>query len=499
MFNAKRISVDAKYDLIAILEESDAKELSLHASERVKIIANNNFVICKLDIINSKTKDCPVKKGEIGIFEAAFDKLGITPNKKVSLAPTSKPKSLKFVNEKFDGKKLNELEFTAIIRDIIDNVYSEIETTYFVLACTIHKLDDKETVALTNAMVNVGKILDFKKKKTDIVVDKHCIGGLAANRTTMVVIPIIAAAGLKIPKSSSRAITSPAGTADTMEVLAKVDLQISEMVDTVNKTNGCIVWGGNLDLSPADDLIIQIEHPLEIDSEGQMIASILSKKKSAGSTHVLIDIPVGPTAKINNVNHAIKLKKRFEKIGRAIGLTLKVIITDGTQPIGNGIGPLYEANDVMAVLKNEKIAPKDLKEKSLKVAGQIFELAKISKLGEGYFKAKEILESNKAYEKFNDIINAQGKNTQEYKAKYKINYSSNKVGKVIAINNKLISKLAFILGAPESKSAGIILKKKLGDIVDKNETLFEMYSNSELKLKYANTFLEEHKSIISLK
>lgn len=502
MFIAKRIQVDASSMLIAVISKSDAKELSLHAGERVKITTfkNSKGVICILDVIDSDKKKniYNIKSGEIGIFESAYDKLNISKKDKVNIFPAPKPHSLKYVNEKFAGVKLNEHKFLEIMRDIVDNVYSQIETTYFVLACTIHKLDDKETIALTKAMVNVGKVLDFGDKNK-IVVDKHCIGGLAGNRTSMVLVPIVAAAGLTIPKSSSRAITSPAGTADTMEVLCNVEVPLSEMTHIVKEIGGCIVWGGALDLSPADDLIIHVEHPLEIDSEGQMIASILSKKKSVGSTHVLIDIPVGPTAKISDNSDAKRLKKRFERISNAIGLKVKVIITDAYEPIGRGIGPLYEAEDVIKVLKNSSDAPKDLREKSLMMAGEIFELAGIVKKGKGYNLAQELLVSKKAYEKFEQILDAQGRNKEKIEAKYTLEFKSKISGKVKSINNKSISKLAFILGAPEEKAAGLILHKRLNDKVLEGEILFEMFSNSKLKLKYANVFLEEHLDIFLVK
>lgn len=500
MFKAKRIEIDASNDLVMMLNEEDAKNLSLNAKDRVKIINtyNEKSIICVLDIIEEQkgqntTKDINLKKGEIGIFEKAFDKLELKENQTVLISPAQKPKSLDHIKRKFNEKiKLSKEQFKEILTDIVENRYSQVETTYFVLACSVNELTDKETIDLTEAMVDVGKVLNFKSKPSDIVVDKHCIGGLAGNRTSMVIVPILAAAGLTIPKTSSRAITSPAGTADTMEVLTNVEIPLTQMFNQVQELKGCIVWGGGLELSPADDLIIQVEHPLQIDSEGQMLASILSKKKSVGSTHVLIDIPVGPTAKVNTLEHAKHLKKKFEKIGKAIGLTIKVIITDGRQPIGNGIGPLYEALDVLKVLKNTSDAPQDLLEKSLQMSGEILEMANKASKGKGYDLAKAILESKAALTKFEKIIEAQGKKKIPAKAKYSYEIKSNKDTRVLAIDNKKISKLAFMLGAPQDKVAGLILKKKIGEQVREGETIYEIYTNSELKLKYAKTYLEDN-------
>ncbi|MFW6285866.1 MAG: thymidine phosphorylase family protein [Nanoarchaeota archaeon] len=495
MFKVKKIDIDAENELIAILNKKDAYKLSLYPNQRIKIFNSKNkqSVICVLEVLNGvKKRNFDLDKEEIGLYARAFEKLNIKKGSRIQIIPAEKPESLEYVKEKIKGKRLNLNQFNEIVLDIVENRYSQIETTFFVIACTINSLNDTETIALTKAMTNVGQCLNFKKNENDIIIDKHCIGGLPGNRTSMIVVPIIAAAGLKIPKSSSRAITSPAGTADTMEVLTNVEVPINKMYNEVQEINGCLVWGGSLNLSPADDLIIKVEHPLEIDSEGQMIASILSKKKSVGSTHVLIDIPVGPTAKIKNINHANKLKKRFEKIAKAIDLKVKIIITDGNEPIGDGIGPKYEALDVLKVLKNEEGASIQLRRKGLYLAGLMLEMAKVCKKGEGYARARGILDSGIAFEKFDEILNYQGKNTNIPVAKYSYKVQSITKGKVYGIDNMKIAKIAFILGAPEDKTAGLILHKKLSSIVDSNDVLFEIFTNSKLKLKYAQVYLENN-------
>ena len=171
-------------------------------------------------------------------------------------------------------------------------------------ACAGDRLDIRETIDLTAAMVEVGEKLSWG---VDRVADKHCVGGLPGNRTSMIVVPIIAAAGLLIPKTSSRAITSPAGTADVMETLTRVDLDIADIRKVVEREGGCIAWGGAVRLSPADDILIGVERPLDFDSEGQLVASVLSKKIAAGSTHVVLDLPVGPTAKLRDAEAAARL------------------------------------------------------------------------------------------------------------------------------------------------------------------------------------------------
>ena len=499
MFKLKKLEIEVDHKYIVMLLEKDAKELGLKKGDRVKVFSSQDSskqLVCDINIINNqgvkkKDQDINIKLGELGVYKDAFYKLGFKEGHSISLSPAPKPDSLKYVRKKFLGERLTESEFKEIVQDITLNKYTDIESTYFVLGCSAHPLNDEEVIGLTKAMVSVGKQLDFRTKDRKIVVDKHCVGGIPGNRTTMIVVPIIAAAGLTIPKTSSRAITSPAGTADTMEVLANVDLDITQMHKCVEHTGGCMVWGGALDLSPADDAIIYVEHPLEIDSEGQMIASIMSKKKSVGSTHVLIDIPYGKNAKVQDLKSAKRLKKRFEKVAKALGMIVEVLITDGSEPIGNGIGPLLESEDVLMVLKNSSECPIRLKEKSLLLAGKILEMGKICNSGKGYSRAKDILEFGLAHKKFEEIIEFQGRKKKTPRAKYILDIVANEGGIVREIHNKKIASLAFLLGAPKDKASGLYIRKNVGDKVKRGEILFSLYSNSNLKLKFAKIRVDE--------
>ena len=270
---------------------------------------------------------------------------------------------------KIHGATLTLAELTDVVEDLVSHAYSDMEVAAFLIDCASFMTAD-ETVALTQAMIASGSRLAWNRP---MVTDKHCIGGIPGNRTTLIVAPIVAAHGLLFPKTSSRAITSPAGTADTMEVLARVDLNEEEMRAVVERCGACIVWGGRVGLAPADDVLISVERPFGVDTPEQMVASILSKKVAAGSTHLVIDLPVGPSAKMRNTNEALRLRKLFEFVGGRLGLTLDTVISDGSQPIGRGVGPMLEARDVRAVLENAPDAPADLKKKSLMLAGRILE------------------------------------------------------------------------------------------------------------------------------
>ena len=505
MFKAKRLKLDTNDDYTVVLLDKDAKKLGLQLGDRVRVclskhcsLDKKNFLVCELLILETSSKvlglNINLKSKEVGLFNSIFLKLGAKPSENITIMPAVKAKSIEYIRKKFVGEiKLNSDHFEEIITDIILNRYSDIEKTFFVLACAAHQLDDKETIGLTKAMINAGHHLDFRTKENKgIVVDKHCIGGIPGNRTTMIVVPIVAAAGLTIPKTSSRAITSPAGTTDTMEVLAKVDLSLSEMDRVVRETGACMSWGGSLDLSPADDIIINVEHPLSIDSEGQMIASILSKKVTAGATHVLIDIPVGESAKYKDKTEGFRIKKRFEKVGKAVGLHVKVIITNGDYPIGNGIGPYLESVDVVKVLKGEiDSGLEGLRDKAIYMAGLVLEMGGVCSNGKGSSMARNILDMGLAYKKFEEIVDCQGRKKKLTPAKYKDVIKSGISGFVKEIDNKKVSKLAFDLGDPKDKAAGLYLVKKVGDKVKEGDILFEIHSNSNTKLKYVKLECQE--------
>ena len=478
----KKIPIQTGSINIAVMNKKDANKYDIFSLDRISIRKGNKKIIATVDITKA---DAYVKEGELGLFEETIIALSGKTNDQIEITIEKKPLSINYIAKKLKGEHLSEKELYEIISDINQGKLSDIELTYFVCACYAHELSLNETVGLTKAMVATGKTLKLNKK---IIVDKHCIGGVAGNRTTMIVVPIIAAAGLTIPKTSSRSITSAAGTADTVEVLCDVTFNIEKMKKIVQKTNGCFVWGGSVNLAPADDKIIKVEYPMALDPVGQLIASILAKKKSVCATHVLIDIPVGKNAKIEDKKHAIKLKNKFEIIGKRLNMKIKVILTDGSEPIGNGIGPSLEAKDVLLTLKNDKNQCHLLRKKSIMAAGEILELCGKAKKGKGIKIAQELLDSGIAYQKFFEIVKAQGgKEISENQIPCAINYkeiTANKSGKITHINNKIINKLARLAGAPQDKGAGIYLYVHKGYTVKKGDKLFRIYSDNKERLEY---------------
>ena len=457
------------------------------ALSKIKVLANGQQIFAVLNVVDD---DSIVAPGQLGLSEQAFKQLGLNASQNVRVAHAEPPPSMDAVRRKINGERLSFADFESITRDIANNHYSRMEMAAFLVASGQTGLDREEILNLTRAMTDSGEKLDWHEP---LVVDKHCIGGIPGNRTTMLIVPIVAAHGTLMPKTSSRAITSPAGTADTMEILANVEVKPEVMYDIVAKQRACIAWGGTANLAPVDDILISVERPLGIDSMGQMVASILSKKLAAGSTHLLIDIPVGPTTKVRHMQEALQLRKLFEYVGDRLNIYLEVIITDGSQPVGRGIGPVLEARDVMQVLRNDLDAPNDLKQKALRLAGRILEFDPDVRGGYGYSIARDILESGRALEKMEAIIRAQGKHKQRYEpGKLCTEICAPEQGFVTEINNHQMSRIARLAGAPMDKGAGVDLLKKVGEPVDKGEALYRIYAEFNADFKFAGDMAQKN-------
>ena len=436
---------------------------------RVELRAGDRELLATLLL----TDDGMVGIDELGMSDPAFRRFAQPVGSLVSVKPATPPESLDYVRSKIQGHSLKPAEISAIIDDITHYRYSDMEVAAFLISSASF-MTSSELLALARAMAEAGTQLKWERP---MVVDKHCIGGIPGNRTSMVVVPIVAAHGLMIPKTSSRAITSPAGTADTMEVLARVDLGVDEMREVVNACHGCLVWGGHVNLSPADDILISVERPLSLDTREQMVASIMSKKLAAGSTHLLIDLPVGPSAKLTTAMEAMRLRKLFEFVGDHFGIAVEVITTDGRQPIGNGIGPVLEAQDVMAVLANDPAAPNDLREKSLRLAAHLIDYDPEMRGGKGYARARELLESGAALRQMQKIIDAQGPSSCAAElGPLTVDIAAERDGVVEGIDCLRLNRLARPAGAPIDKGAGIRLFKKIGDHVEQGEPLYRIHA-----------------------
>lgn len=448
------------------------------AQSRVEVMLGSRSIVATLNVVNEEFLDA----SEAGLSEAAWRLLGASPEAIVTLRHPAPLESLGHVRAKVYGRRLTASAIEAVICDVAAGRYSDLQLAAFVTACAGDRLDIDETVALTRAMVNAGERMHWGDGQ---VMDKHCVGGLPGNRTSMLIVPIVAACGLRMPKTSSRAITSPAGTADTMETVAPVDLEVPCIQRVVERTGGCIVWGGGVRLSPADDILIRVERPLDLDSQGQLVASILSKKSAAGATHVVIDIPVGPTAKVRSPLAAAQLAGELEAAGRSIGLHVTVVQTDGLAPVGRGIGPALEARDVLAVLRGDAAAPEDLRERALTLAGRVLEVGGATATGQGNALARAVLADGRAWRKFQEICEAQGGMREPPLAAFTQQILARRSGSVITIDNRRLARIAKLAGAPKSPCAGIDLHVHHGDFVERGQALYTLHASSPGALAYA--------------
>lgn len=477
-----RVAVDTYRENVAYLHRSCSiyRAEGFQALAKVRIFCKDQEIEAVLNVVDDERIVAP---DELGLSEQAFSQLCADAGSPVCIAQAEPPGSMESVRRKIAGERLTAEEYRAIAREITDNRYSKMEMAAFLVATGQNGLDRDEVLWLTQAMLDTGVRLNWNEP---LVADKHCIGGIPGNRTSMLIVPIVAAHGMLIPKTSSRAITSPAGTADTMEVLAHIEL-LPEVLDRLIRVErGCLAWGGTTRLAPVDDILISVERPLGIDSQGQLVASILAKKLAAGATHLLLDIPVGPSAKVRHMRDAMRLRKLFEYVGDRMSLHLEAVISDGRQPVGRGIGPVLEVRDIMQVLENDSRAPVDLREKSLRLAGRIIEFDPDVRGGEGYAIAREILDSGRALEKMRRIVRAQGVQEQNFDlGALSFEVPAERAGTVVGIDNFHLARVARLAGAPMAKGAGVDMAKKLGDRVGAGEPLYRVYAEFSSNLGFA--------------
>lgn len=491
-----------------------ARRLGWHAQDDVIILMRTDCPICRAEGLSPRTRvrvqtgdkeviatlhqidDDWLELNEAGLSEAAWLRLGLKMGGSVSVGHAPSLPSLSDVRRRMTGHRLDAAAFHRIIGDVAAGRYSDIHLAAFLSACSTLKMDIDEISSLTGAMVNVGERLTWD---TNLVVDKHCVGGLPGNRTTPIVVAILASLGLTIPKTSSRAITSPAGTADTMETLAPVDLSIEDIQRVVRAEGGCLTWGGAVQLSPADDILIRIERALDLDAEGQLIASVLSKKIAAGATHLVLDLPVGPTAKVRSQEEAVTLAHHMTTVAAGFGLKTSCVFNDGLQPVGRGIGPALEAFDVLAVLQNKANAPVDLAERAITLAAAALELAQKAEPSDGARIARLELTSGRAWSKFKSICEAQGGLRTPSTARHRSPIIALTAGTLRAVDNRKLSRLAKLAGAPERASAGLVLHKRIGDSIERGEPIATIHAEAPGELEYALEFAGAHDDIFTIR
>jgi len=473
-FKVRLLEIEAGGNLIVVMGERDAERLGVISSDRVRLKAEGSEVVAILNIATE------FPGGTLGVYEEVKSRLALRKGGIVEVVPAERPESLSNIREKILGEKLTAEKIGTIVDDVVERHLSDIELASFVTALQINGMSMEEVEALSRAMVRSGRTIDFDRHP---ILDKHSIGGVPGDKTTLLVVPIIAAAGYTIPKSSSRAITSPAGTADRVEALCPVDLRVEEIIEVVEKVDACMVWGGALDLAPADDLFIRVEYPLSIDP--LMLPSIMSKKRAMGASHVVVDIPTGRGAKMKTIGQAHQLAMDFIDLGGRLGMRVECAVTEGEQPIGRAVGPILEAREALEALMGR--GPPDLIDKATSLAGILLEM-----VGEenGKAKALKLLSSGRAEEKLRQIIEAQGGDPEVKPGDLVvgdkwIDIKAERCGRVLWINNRAVAQIAKTAGAPSDKGAGLLLMVKVGDEVAEGETLARIHAESAGKRDHA--------------
>lgn len=487
------MDLDTRERPIAVLRKDSplSRSEGFTAHARIRLESARGNAIAELFQTGSALLDID----EIGLSAAAWEKLQARDGDQVHVSHPRPLESVHHVRGKVYGRPFSADALDSVMRDIASGRYDEIELAMFLTAIAARALDDEELVSLTGAMVAVGERLEWDQP---VLADKHCIGGLPGNRTTPLVVAIAAANGLVIPKTSSRAITSPAGTADTMEMLAPVNLDLGRMRRVVEAEGGCVVWGGSVQLSPVDDMLIRVARVMDLDAEAQLVASVLSKKVAAGATHLVLDLPVGDTAKVRSRSEAGNLARRLETTAGAFGLKTRTVMTDGSQPVGRGIGPALEAHDLLAVLQRAQDQPRDLRERAVQLAGELLELAGAAPPGYGGAQAMETLDSGAAWRKFKAICEAQGGlRTPPVAACRQVVPAAGR-GRVSHFDNRRLGRVAKLAGAPAAPAAGIELHVHLGDRVDKGDPLYTIHAETRGELEYAHEFAGTNGDIIAL-
>ncbi len=487
----RRLGIDTYTDPVLFMNRDCPvfRSEGFEARARVKVALGAREIIATLHVAG----DALLAADEAGLSEFAWRVLRASEGAQVRVSHPEPVESVSRLRAKVYGARLGASDMQAIIGDIAAGLYSDLQLAAFVTATAGDGLDQAETIALTQAMLGAGERIRWN---FPLVADKHSVGGLPGNRTTPLVVAMVAACGVPIPKTSSRAITSPAGTADTMEVLAPVDLDVRAMRRVVEKEGGCIVWGGAVSLSPADDVLIRVERPLDFDSEGQLVASVLSKKAAAGATHVVIDMPVGPTAKVRTAQAAASLSARLNAAGAALGLRVRIEQTDGSQPVGRGIGPALEARDVLAVLQGN--GPRDLRERAIRLAAAVLELAGAAAAGEGTALAGAALDDGRAWRKFRAICEAQGGMREPPKSAISHVVEAQANATVSGFDNRRLARIAKLAGAPSDKAAGLDLHVRIGEPVQRGQPLFTVHAQAAGELAYALDYLGRQTGIVTL-
>ncbi len=485
MLSLKHVAVNSFNENIAYIHRDCAayKVDDVQTLTKVEIHGGVKPVYAFLQVVDDARI---VKPDELGLNSEAFDQINLPEGANVSLSLAPTAPSLASIKRKIAGNILSAGEYASIVNDIVSHRYSNMDIASFLVASGSF-MTAPEVLALTEALIGDDVI---RWDNEGIVVDCHCFGGVPGNKTDIIITAIVAAYGLPMPKTAAHSLTSCAGVADTFAVLSNVDIDEDKLKSLVKENRAAIADFNVLPIAEGSKIVSTVERHLGLLQLQHLAASILAIKLAAGVTHLVLDIPVGPNSRIKSTNEAMRLRKLVEYVGDMLSLEVDAVITDGSEPIGNGIGAVLEARDIMKVLRNKEDAPQDLLEKSLFLAGRVLEFDPKLRGGQGYAVAKEILTSGRALEALNKIIYSQGKAPQPQLGHLTRDIVATQSGVVESINNARINRIGVLAGASQYPGAGLDLLKKVGDPVEQGETLYRIHSVNSTDFAFANSVVD---------
>lgn len=406
------------------------------------------------------------------------------------------------IAKKRDKKELSKEEIEFFIGGYSKGEITDYQASALLMAIYLNGFNEEETVNLTMAMINSGDVVDLSEIE-GIKVDKHSTGGVG-DKTSLILVPMVAAAGAKVAKLSGRGLGHTGGTLDKLESIPGFNINVNEkdFISYVNKS-GLVIAGQTQNLVPADKKLYALRDvTATIDSIPLIAASIMSKKIASGSDAILLDVKYGDGAFMKTKEDAEKLAKAMVSIGKGINRNTSAAITLNGEPLGYAIGNALEIKEVIDVLSGK--GPEDLRELCLTLGTQMLKISEVeTDPVKGRALLEEVISNGLALEKLKELVKNQGGDTSfiENKNLFKISDIKHEVlakeeGYVYELNAEKVGIASLLAGAGrETKDdtidygAGIILNKKIGDYVKSGELLATIYTSDSNRLKSSEDML----------
>lgn len=399
-------------------------------------------------------------------------------------------RAVDIIAKKRDGQELNREEIEFFIKGLTSGEIADYQVSAWAMAVVLNGMSPRETSDLAMAMAHSGQMLDLSDI-TDVAIDKHSTGGVG-DKTTLVVLPIVAACGIPCGKMSGRGLGFSGGTLDKLESIPgyRVNLTIEEFKRQL-KGIGIVLSGQSLDLAPADGKLYSLRDvTATVESVPLIASSVMCKKIAAGATGIVLDVKVGSGGNVHKIETGRELADLMTAIGEQAGRKVKALLSDMNQPLGLAVGNVLEVQEAIDVLHDG--GPADLREHCLVVASHMLLLAGLTmNIESGRKMAERMLRNGSAFEAFRKLITAQGGDVSYVdtparmeKARYSEIVTSPESGYLSEVNARVIGEAAVELGAgrarksdPIDHAVGFVILHKVGDHVEAGEPLFHIYAN----------------------